>query len=240
MLMALALTTARATTIEPSPLATIGVHAAGVAGILFTVLVLGFGLVTFGRPNLEIVSDTVTHSFLRAATVGVLGQLLVLPSFGVVAIALALTVAGVLVIPFALTVFALLVLLTGLIGALGVAHAIGEWIARRQMARGLAVSANSYRYVLTGSTAIALVWAGWVLFGWVPIAGTVMLVVAGVATWSLATIGLGAALLSRGGIREQFAGRMLASDSMTDEYLWATPQFGVPAVKRPGPNTPSS
>ncbi len=234
MLLSLVAATTRATPVAPSALATFGVHAASVAGIVLTVLVLGFGLVTFGRPNLEIVSDTVTHSFLRSATVGVLGQLLVLPSFGVVAIALALTVAGVLLIPFALTVFAVLVALAAIVGVLGVAHAIGEWIARRQMARGLAVSANSYRYVLTGAAAMSLLWTGWVLFGWTPLAGTVMLVAAGVATWLLATVGFGAVLLSHGGIREQFAGRLLPSDAMTDEYLWATPQFGVPAARRPG------
>ena len=66
-----------------------------------------------------------------------------------------------------------------------------------------------------------------------PVAGTLMLTAAGLTTWSLATVGFGAALLSRGGIREHFAGRLIAPEMMTDEYLWATPQFGVPAVKRP-------
>jgi hypothetical protein len=40
-------------------------------------------------------------------------------------------------------------------------------------------------------------------------------------------------LLSRAGLREGFAGRILPPEAMTDEYLWATPQFGVPAAKRP-------
>ena len=50
----------------------------------------------------------------------------------------------------------------------------------------------------------------------------------------LATAGLGATMLSRAGIRESFAGRIIPPEALTDEYLWATPQFGVPAVKRPG------
>jgi hypothetical protein len=54
----------------------------------------------------------------------------------------------------------------------------------------------------------------------------------------VATAGFGAALLSRGGIREEFTGRLLPPAMMTDEYLWATPQMGVPAVKRP-PKIPS-
>jgi hypothetical protein len=63
-----------------------------------------------------------------------------------------------------------------------------------------------------------------------------MLMAAGLTTWTIATVGFGAALLSRGGIREHFAGRLIPPEMMTDEYLWATPQFGVPAVKRPPKN----
>ena len=48
-------------------------------------------------------------------------------------------------------------------------------------------------------------------------------------TWLLGTAGFGAALLSRAGIKENFAGRLLPPEALTDEYLWATPQFGVPA-----------
>ena len=53
-------------------------------------------------------------------------------------------------------------------------------------------------------------------------------------TWLLGTAGFGAALLSRAGVRENFAGRIIPPEALTDEYLWATPQFGVPAVRRPG------
>ena len=101
------------------------------------------------------------------------------------------------------------------------------------MARGLMASPNAYRYLLTGLGAIATTWLAWVAFGWVPVAGTIILGAAVLGTWFLSTIGFGAAILSRGGIREHFAGRLLPPEMMTDEYLWATPQFGVPAVKRP-------
>jgi hypothetical protein len=212
-------------------------HAAGLAGLLLTLTVLGFGLVTFGRPNLEIVSDTVTHSFGRSFLAGLLGQVLVLPTFGMLVIGLALTIAGALLLPFAIAVYVLLVLVTSIGGLLAVAHAIGERITHRRMARGIMVSPNCYRYVATGLGMAATIWVAWVAFGWVPVAGTLMLMAAGLTTWTVATVGFGAALLSRGGIREHFAGRLIAPEMMTDEYLWATPQFGVPAVKRP-PKTP--
>jgi hypothetical protein len=59
-----------------------------------------------------------------------------------------------------------------------------------------------------------------------------------VVTWVLGTGGLGAALLTRAALRENFAGRLLPPEALTDEYLWATPQFGVSAAKRPGARTP--
>ncbi len=211
---------------------------AGAVGVFLTFLVLGFGLVTFGRPNLEIVSDTVTQSFGRSFLVGVLGQILLLPTFGMLVVGLVLTVAGLLLVPFAVVVYALLAIVAVLGGLLAVAHAMGERITRRRMAHGHAMSPNSYRYLATGLAGLAVIWLGWVAFGWVPVAGTVIFGAAVLATWFVTTVGFGAALLSRGGIREDFAGRFLPPAMMTDEYLWATPQFGVPAVTRP-PKEPS-
>lgn len=66
-----------------------------------------------------------------------------------------------------------------------------------------------------------------------PLAGWIILGAAVIATWLLGTVGLGASLLSRGGIRAEFAGRLVPPEALTDEYLWATPQFGVPAATRP-------
>ncbi len=217
----------------PSAAAQLLRNVAGVLGVLLTLVVVAFGLVTFGRPNLEIVSDTVMHSFGRSFLVGLLGQLLVFPTVGLIVVALALTIAGIVVMPFALAVYALLVIVASFGGVVAVAHAMGEQLARRRMARGLPVSPNSYRYVWSGLLALGCIWSGWVLFGWVPIAGAVMFGIAALATWAVGTVGFGAALLSRGGVREDFAGHLLAPEMMTDEFLWATPQFGVPAVKRP-------
>jgi hypothetical protein len=209
-------------------------NAAGVAGVFLTLLLVGFGLVLFAQPPLDVVSDTVLHSFSRSLLVGLLGQVLILPTFGMLVVGLVLTVAGILLVPFAVIVFGLLLILAVLGGFLAVAHAMGESLTRRQLARGAFIgSANSYRYVTVGLGGVASLWLGWVLFGWVPVAGTLIFGTAVLVTWMLATVGFGAALLSRAGLREHFAGRLLPAESLTDEYLWATPQFGVTAVKRP-------
>jgi hypothetical protein len=208
-------------------------RAAGFLGVFLTLLTLGFGLVTFGRPNLEIVSDTVVQSFGRSFLVGLLGEVLILPTFGMLIVGLVLTVAGALLVPFGIVVYGLLAIVAIVGGLLAVAHAMGETITRRRMAQGLKVSPNSYRYLLTGLLVLSIAWLAWVAFGWVPIAGGLVFSAAAILTWFVGTVGFGAALLSRGGIREHFAGRIIPPEMLTDEYLWATPQFGVPAVKRP-------
>jgi hypothetical protein len=209
-------------------------NAAGVAGVFMTLVALGFGLVLFGRSNLEVVADTVGHTFGRSFVVGLLAEMLLLPTFGMLVVGLLLSVVGVLLIPFAVLAYGLLLLLGVVGGYLAVAHALGESYTRRRLAMGkTTTSANSYRYVMVGLILMMAFWGGWVLFGWVPIAGTMIKVAAILVTWLLATVGLGATLLSRAGVRESFTGRLLPPEALTDEYLWATPQFGVPAAKRP-------
>lgn len=208
---------------------------AGLAGVTLSLLAIGFGLVTFARPSLEIVSDTVTNTLGRSFLVGLLAEILVVPTFGMIVIGLALTVVGALLIPFAVVAYLLLVLAALLLGIFAVAHALGETHTRRRMALGIPLSPNSYRYMLIGLAGTLVVWLVWALFGWVPVAGSLVLLSAILVTWLLMTIGLGASLLSRFGVRHEFAGKIVPPEALTDEYLWATPQMGVPAAKRPIP-----
>jgi hypothetical protein len=223
---------------QPTAVQTVLQRVAGVLGVFLTLAVLGIGLVMFGRQNLEVVSDTVAHSFGRAFLAGLLGQILLLPTFGMLVVGLILSVAGILLLPFAVAVFAMLTVIAVVGGYLAVAHAMGETYTRRRMALGVVIgSPNSYRYLLVGLTALLSLWAAWALFGWVPVAGSIIWGTAFFVTWLLGTAGFGAALLSRAGVRENFAGRLLPPEALTDEYLWATPQFGVQAARRPGPGT---
>lgn len=224
---------------EPGPVATAFRRIAGVIGVFLTLGALGFGLVMFGRPSLEVVSDTVSHSFGRAFATGLLGQLLLLPTFGMLVVGLILSVVGIVLLPFAIVVYVLLVVVGAVGGYLAVAHAMGETYTRRRLALGAIGSPNSYRYLVVGLGALAAFWLAWSVFGWVPVAGDLIRGAAVLVTWLLATAGFGAALLSRAGLRENFAGRLIPPEALTDEYLWATPQFGVTAAKRPGHRTPT-
>jgi hypothetical protein len=230
---ALGATTARAT-VARGPLERALLGSAGLAGVLLTLLVLGTGTVLFAKSNLEIVSDTVAHSFLRSFFAGLLAQVLVIPTFGMLITGLVLSVVGILLVPFVVVVMPLLVLAALVGGFIAVAHAMGETHVRRRMAAGIIVgSPNSYRYLLTGLAGLGTVWLIWILFGWVPVAGSLIFAAAAIATWLLATVGFGACLLSRAGVQPGFAGRYIPPEALTDEYLWATPQFGVTAVQRP-------
>jgi len=205
----------------------------GLAGVFLMLLLAGIGTVTFARPALEIVSDTVVHSLGRSFAVGLLAQILVVPTLTVLVVGLALTVVGLLLIPFVIAVGGLLVLVATGLGLLAVAHALGEVHTRRRMARGEMLSPNSYRYLAIGLLVPAAIWVVWGVFGGVPYAGALVLGGAVVTTWLLVTMGLGATILSRAGVRQEFAGRIIPPEALTDEYLWATPQLGVQAVKRP-------
>jgi hypothetical protein len=224
----------------PSAIETVFRRLAGAVGVFLTLGALGFGLVMFGRPNLEVVSDTVSHSFGRAFATGLLGQLLLVPTFGMMVVGLILSVVGIVLLPFAVVVYALLVIVAAVGGYLAVAHAMGETYTRRRLALGVMIgSPNSYRYLVVGLGALAALWMAWAVFGWVPVAGDLIRGAAILVTWLLGTTGFGAALLSRAGIRENFAGHLIPPEALTDEYLWATPQFGVTAAKRPGSRTPT-
>ncbi len=210
-------------------------RAAGTFGVLAAVVLAGFGMVSFARPRLEVVSDTVARSFYRSFLIGVLAQIIALPTAALVVAGLVLSIVGILLLPFVALVVPLLLLTAVLGGMVSALHAMGEIRTRRRMAAGVAMSPNSYRYLLTGAAFLSLLWAAWVVFAGIPVAGTLVFLVALLPTWVAGTAGLGAFLLSRAGLRGEAAGRFLPPEAMTDEYLWATPRYGVTAVKRPKP-----
>jgi hypothetical protein len=211
----------------------------GVLGVFLALACLGWALSVFAQQHLQIVSDTTSHNFGRAFVTGLIGQILLLPTFGMLVVGLVLSVAGILLLPFAVIVYALLVIVGVVGGFLAMAHAMGEtWTRRRQASGILLGNPGSARFVLLGLAVTAALWVAWALVGWVPVAGSVVRGAAVLLTWLLATTGLGAAMLSRAGVKENFAGRIIPPEALTDEYLWATPRFGVPAARRPGTPAP--
>lgn len=191
---------------------------------------LGFGLVFFAPRQLEIVADTVHHSFWRSFLVGLFAQPLIIPVFGMLLLGLALTVIGVVIIPFATVGFVVAIGLAITGGYLAVARSVGEAYLRQRMSRGYAVGSwLSYRYIVYGLVALLALWLPAVLLGSVPVAGDIAAISAAVLTWMLATAGFGATLLSRAGIRGTFARSF--NQALSDEYLYQTPQ-ATPIVRK--------
>lgn len=202
-----------------------------VVAIFIALAMLGFGTVFFGRRYLEVVADTASHSFGRSFVVGLLGQLLLLPTFAMLIVGLIFTLVGILLLPFAAVAFVIAAILAVVGGYLAIAHAIGETVTRRRMAHGAFVRApNAYGYLFAGLIGLLGLWAAAALTGWMGPVVIVFRVAAVIVTWIAATTGFGAVLLSRAGLRETFAGRHIGE--MSDEYLWATPPATPTAATR--------
>jgi hypothetical protein len=206
--------------------------AVNVVAVFAALAMLGFGTVFFARRHVEIIADTASHSFGRSLVVGLLGQLLVLPTFAMLIVGLVFTVVGILLLPFAAVAYMIAAVLAVVGGYLAVAHAVGETFTRRRMAHGAFVRApNAYGYLFTGLVGLLGLWALAALTGWLGPVAVLFQIAASIVTWLAATVGFGAVLLSRGGLRETFSGRQFGES--TDEYLWATPP-ATPTAARMG------
>ncbi len=207
-----------------------------VVGVFLALAALALGLTSFASKQLETGAETISASFGRSFVVGLLGQVLFIPTVIMLTVGLALTVIGVLAIPFAAAAAIALVLAGTIGGFLAVSRAAGEALAQRRVAAGKgAATMGNLGYVLNGLAIFAVMWLGAAAFTWVPVAGPVLWTTAGLVSWVAVTIGFGAALLSRFGYREAFAGRV--APQLTDEFLWptpmATPKATVPKKRDP-------
>src|SRR6185503_3327545 len=139
---------------------------------------------------IEVVADTASHSFGRSFVVGLLGQLLVLPTFAMLMVGLIFTIVGILLLPFAAVAFVIAAILALVGGYLAVAHAIGETFTRRRMAHGAFVRApNAYGYLFAGLIGLMGLWAAAALTGWMGPVVFVFRLAAAIVTWIAATTG---------------------------------------------------
>jgi hypothetical protein len=205
-----------------APFAGVMGGALGLLGTFVALCALAFGTSFFAGRQLDVVADTVHTSFARSFFVGLFAQPLLLPALGALVVGLALTIVGVIVIPVAIVAFfaALAAALVG--GYLAVARVAGSaWMLRRSGDHGTD-GLGILRSVATGLAIVLAVWLPAVVFGWVPVAGTVLTWTAAVTTWALMTTGLGAAILTRGGVRTTF-GRRFAPPILPPATLFEEP-----------------
>jgi hypothetical protein len=213
-----------------SPFRHISRGLAGIFSLLVTYFVLfaiGVAVIFFGgRKYIEGVADTARRAPTRSLLVGLAGAFLVIPAFVLGIIALAISIIGIPALLVWAPGFPLAVGLAGLLGYLGVAHALGEVLAERRFdgadwfQRG-----NSYYFLLSGiGLLLALFIAGNVVHmagPWMSGIRGLIMFFGGVGTFVAMAIGFGAVLLSRAGTRP------LRPESTLDEHDLFTEEAGV-------------
>jgi hypothetical protein len=190
-----------------APLGGLASGALGLGGTFLALCAIAFGASFFAGRQIDVMADAVSTSFARSFFVGLFAQPLILPVLGALIVGLAITVIGILLIPVAIVAFAATLAAAVVGGYLAVARVAGSsWMKRLRGDHGQS-PLGLLQSIAWGLAIVLAVWLPAVLFGWVPVAGDALLVVAALITWALATTGLGAAVLTRGGVRTTFGRR---------------------------------
>jgi hypothetical protein len=213
---------------EPERAAWLRPIARGFADVLSTLALglllggLGAGLIFYGLPYLRTVSDTLRRSTGRSAAVGMAATFLVIPAFVLLVVALAVSIVGIPLLLVAVPLYPVAVVVAFGFGLLAAAYAIGERTAEQRGDFDLR-RRNAYTYLFTGLgillaplLAAALVQ----MVGFLDWVGVLLKVLAFLALWLVATVGMGAVILSRAGTRRTFTGEIEPPSVLDDDPLF--------------------
>jgi hypothetical protein len=210
-------------------------HEVALAGGWLAVLVIvGIGVLVFASTNLDAVSDTLERNFGRALLAGIAAQLALCPMLAILLVGLALTLIGILLIPFAVVAYVLAAAGLVTLGYLAIANITGRSFMPSSADGERARRLSALQGVLVGLVVLMSPWFVAAALSWSPIAVLVTRTVAIAVTWVACSAGLGAALISRGGVRRlpaPVARRAMASAG----WQTPTPVAGVTAARRPTP-----
>ena len=81
-------------------------------------------------------------------------------------------------------------------------------------------------------------WLMAAILSWVPVLGSLLHALAFVVTWAAATVGLGAAVVTRGGGRPAAAPLIAVAEGAELGWQTPTPISGIAAARRQATNTP--
>ena len=212
--------------------ALIGKRLALVGGWLAILIVISVGVLVLASDNLGAVADALERHYGNSLVAGVAGQVAALPLLAALLLGLVLSVLGILLVPFAAVAYVIVVAGIVTLGFLGTAVVVGRGWRPAPPGGDRARRAATLRALVIG---IAILLSPWAVAGamapW-PLAETIARGVAFAVTWVACTAGLGAAIISRAGIkqaRSSQAQRAMASPS----WQTPTPVAGVVAARRP-------
>lgn len=207
-------------------------------GWLGMLVIVGIGVLLFASPNLDAVSDALERGFGRALVAGVATQLALAPALALLCVGLALTILGALLIPFAIVAYILAAAGLVTLGYLAIARLAGRSVLGADDGSQGARRAAALRGIVYGLLLLMIPWFIAGALSWSPSAGIFARMVAVAVTWVAATAGLGAAVVSRGGMRRATTP---AAQRALNTSSWATPTpvAGVTAARRPTPYSTS-
>ncbi len=207
------------------------------AAWLAVLIIIGIGVLVVASPNLDAVTDALEASVGRALIVGIAGQVAIIPVLTVLCVALTLTILGILLIPFAVVAYVLVVAGLLTLGFLAVARIVGRALRGAAKAGGTGDRERRAAALFAVVAGVVILMAPWFLassLAWSPLAHVIVRTMAVAITWVAATAGLGATLISRGGVRRRTAP---AAVKAMNAASWQTPTpiGGVVAARRPTP-----
>ncbi|MBM4194328.1 MAG: hypothetical protein FJ202_08130 [Gemmatimonadetes bacterium] len=202
----------------------------GVSALIL--LVIGLGVVANASDNLQAVADALERQYGRSLIAGLAGQAAFLPLLVVICLALVLSVIGILLVPFAAVVYGIVAAGLVTIGLLATAVVIGRGWRAAPVPTGRSQKAATVRAMALGIGAISAPFAAAALFAPWPQAEPFARATAIAAGWVACTAGLGAAIVSRAGIR-RIRPPQLERALATASWQTPTPVTGVAAARRP-------
>ncbi|NUO65132.1 MAG: hypothetical protein HOQ12_03580 [Gemmatimonadaceae bacterium] len=207
-----------------------------VMGWLVVMVLLGFASMVFAEDRLRVVAATIEARFGKSLLWGLIAEVSLIPALVLAAVLLAVTIIGLVLIPVALPAIVVLTALLSILGFLAVSRVAGQALTRR--APSVSVRGAELRSMLAGLIFFFGLWAAAAVLSWVPVLGALLHALAFVVTWAAATVGLGAAIVSRGGGGAREAA--VAAPSATPDIGWQTPTpiSGIAAARRPTSTTP--
>ncbi len=219
--------------VAPEPAGARTAHALlQVTGVAVIGLVIALVVLVTALGPLEGVIRTVEADVSGAFWRGLLAQAIALPILSLVLLGLALTVVGLLLVPIVLLGATVAGAGIGTLGVLALAAVIGRARAVDESARS---RARLLRALLSGYAVVWLPWLAAALLVAVPVLGLTTRIVALASTWVLLTVGIGAVIRSRGGVRVPdlpTAPAIGGKPAKQPDWSTPTPVAGVVAAPR--------
>jgi hypothetical protein len=205
-------------------------------GSLVVMVLLGFAAMVFAEERLRVVAGAIETRFGRSLFAGILAEVSFIPVLVLAIVLLAITIVGIILLPVAIPGLFVIAALLAVLGFLAVSRVAGQALTRR--AATVSVRGAELRSMLAGLFFFFGLWLVAAVLSWVPVLGSLLHALAFVVTWAAATVGLGAAVITRGGGRPSAAPITAVPDGPELGWQTPTPISGIAAARRQATNTP--